>query len=77
MKQWVSIRFKFYSCVKGVQDQRIIIAISDSECDDPSVVEIQNGTQVHLVDLDANVILEFCYIGKPFLIWSICMKVPF
>ena len=54
-----------------------VVLPNDSECDDPSVVEIQNGTQVHLVDLDANVILEFCYIGKPFLIWSICMKVPF
>ena len=43
---------------------------------DPPVIKIQDGTQVYLVNLDADVILEFRYIGKPFLVRRIGMKVP-
>ena len=35
-----------------------------------------DGTKVYFVNLYSGVILEFCYIGKPFLVRSLSMKIP-
>ena len=50
--------------------------ISNPERYNPPVIKIQDGTQVYLMDFNANVILEFCYISKPFLVGGAGMKVP-
>ena len=36
---------------------------------DTPVTEIQNGTQIEFMCLNALIPFEFCHIGKPFLIW--------
>jgi hypothetical protein len=76
MKQRVSVRLKFHGCVKGVHDQWIIIMISNHESYNPTIIKIQNGTQIYFLNLDSDVILEFCHIGKPFFVRSIRMKIP-
>lgn len=49
---------------------------ADLKGDDPTVIQIQNGTQVYFMDLGAGVILELCHIRQPFLVRSSCMKIP-
>ena len=76
MKQWMSIRLQRYRGIKSVHDQRIVIAVSDHVGYNPAVIEIQDGTQVYLVNFDPNVILKFCHIGEPFFVWCVSMKIP-
>ena len=49
---------------------------ADLKGDDPTVIQIQNGTQVYFMDLGAGVILELCHIRQPFLVRSVRMEVP-
>ena len=63
-------------CIKRIENKRIIVRISDHKSHNPSVIQIQNGTQIYLVDFRTNVIFEFRYICKPFFIWFICMEIP-
>ncbi len=76
MKQRMSVRFKSHCSIEGIHNQRIVIAVSDLESDNSTVIKIKNSTQVHFVNLYANVILEFCHVSKPFLVRSVSMKIP-
>jgi hypothetical protein len=49
--------------------------VSDFESYNSSVVKIQNGAQIHLANLRADIILELRYISKPFLVRSISVKI--
>ena len=75
MEQWMCIWFNSNGFIESVHDKRIVIVITDFKGNDPPVIKIQNGAQVYLMDLDADVILELCHIGQPLLIRCICMKV--
>ena len=76
VEQRPGVRFKCHSCIKGVHNQRIVIVVSDLVSYNPAVIKIQNGAQVYLVNFDADVILELCHIGKPFLVRCVSMKIP-
>lgn len=76
MEQRVRIRLQTNSFIKGIHHQWVIVTIADLKSYDPSVIKIQNGTQVYFVNFDTNVILKFCNISKPFLVWRISMKLP-
>ena len=76
MKQWMSVRLQFHSGIKGVHDQRIVIMVSDHVGYNSAVIEIQDGTQIYLVNLDPDVILELRHIGEPFFVWCVSMKIP-
>lgn len=69
VKQRVGIWIRLNSFVKGFVNERIIIVLTQHIGHDTPVIEIQNSTQVKLPHLHALVPFEFCYIGKPFLIW--------
>ena len=64
-----------YSTVKGFENQRIIIPVTHYIGNNTTVIEVENGTKIDLVYLNALVPLELCYIGKPFLIWLVRMEV--
>ena len=76
MKQWMRARLQRYRGIKSVHDQRIVIAVSDYVGYNPAVIEIQDGTQVYLVNFNPDVILKFCHIGEPFFVWCVSMKIP-
>ena len=75
MEQGMCVRLQAYSFIKGIHHKWIIIVITDLKGHDPPVVQIQYGAQIDFMNLEADIILEFCYIGQPFLIWHIRMKV--
>ena len=70
------IRVCLYRTIKGLENQWIIIPVTDHIGNDAAVVEVQNRTEVDLVPLNTLVPLEFCYIRKPFFIGLVRMKVP-
>ena len=76
MEQGMRIRLQMNSFVEGIHHQRIIIMVADLKGNDPAVIQIQNGTQIYFMDLDADLILKLCHIGQPFFIWRNRMKVP-
>ena len=69
------IRLNSHSFIKRIHNQRIVIVVTNLIGHNPTIIEIQNGAQVYLMDFDADVILELCYIGQPLLIRCICMEV--
>ena len=44
MKQRMSVRFKSHCSVEGIHNQRIVIAVSDLESDNSTVIKIKNST---------------------------------
>ena len=50
--------------------------IADLVSYDPAVIKIQDGAQVYLMNICADVILELSYISQPFLIRSIRVEIP-
>ncbi len=43
---------------------------------DPSVIQVQNGAEVDLVDCNALIPLELSHIAQPLLVGLVCMKLP-
>ena len=72
MSKWICRNCR----IKRIENKRIIVRISDHKRHNPSVIQIQNCTQIHLANFRTNVILEFRYICKPFFIGFICMEIP-
>ena len=64
-----------YSTVKGFKNQRIIIPVTHYIGNNTAVIEVENGTKIDLMYLNALIPFELCYIRKPFLIWLVRMEV--
>ena len=62
--------------LKSVVDQRVVVAVTDHICDDPSVIQIQDRAKIEFLFLCSHVIFEFRDIRQPFLVWCICMEIP-
>ena len=69
VEQGMGIRVCLNSFVKGFVNKWIIIMLTEHIGHDTPVTEIQNGTQIEFMYLNALIPFEFCHIGKPFLIW--------
>ena len=65
----MGIRVFLNSFIKGFVNKRIIIVLTEHIGHDTPVTEIQNGTQIEFMYLNALIPFKFCHIGKPFLIW--------
>jgi len=74
--QWMRVRVCGNCCPECVKHQRIVIGISDHIADNSSVIQIQNGTEIYLLYLNANVVLEFSNISQPFLVRPVRFKFP-
>lgn len=68
VEQRMGIRVGFNSLVKGLVDKGIIIALTQHIGHNAPVTEVQNGTQVEFMYLNALVPFELRHIRKPFLI---------
>lgn len=68
VEQGMGLRVCLNSFVKGFVNEWIIIVLTQYIGHDTSVTEIQNGTQIEFMYLNALVPFEFCHIGKLFLI---------
>lgn len=62
--------------VKGVINQRVVVAVPDHISNDASVIQIKYGTEIDLTLLTVLVPFEFRNIRQPFLIRLVCMEVP-
>ena len=76
VEQGMCIRIDLDCLVKGLEDQRIVIVLTEHIGHDAPVTEIQNGAQIEFVDLGSLIPLEFCYIGEPLLIGLCSMELP-
>jgi len=69
MEQGMGIWVCLNSFIKGFVNKWIIIVLTEHIGHDTPVTEIQDGTQIEFMYLNALIPFEFCHIGKPFLIW--------
>ena len=69
------IRGCSYRSVKGFENQRVVISITYHIGDNTTVIEVKDSAKIYLVYLNTLIPFEFCYIGQPFLIWLVRMKV--
>ena len=75
VKQRMSIRIRCHSLFKSIIYKWIAVALADYICDNSTVIQIKYCAEINLSFLASFVVLEFCYICKPFLIWCICPEV--
>ena len=68
------IRICFYSLVKGLEYESIVVAVTYDIGNDSPVAKIQNRTQVDLMNFDSFIPFEFCNIGEPLFIGMLCIK---
>lgn len=76
VEEGMRVRIGFYSLIKGLENQRIIVALTEHIGHDTPVAKVENGAQIEFVHLSSFIPLEFCYIGKPLLVWLLCIKLP-
>ena len=76
MAQRVCIRIRGNRCPECVKHQWIVVNIPDRIADNPPVIQIQDGTEIYLLYLNTNVVLEFSNIGQPFLVGFVCFEFP-
>lgn len=76
VKDWVSIGIGLNSSVKSVVYKRIVIAVANHICNDPSVIKIKDRTEIDFALLTVLIPFEFCYIRQPFLVWTVRMEIP-
>ena len=60
--------------VERVKDQGIVVSVTDHEGDDSAVTQIKDRTQIDLVNLNAIIPFEFCYICCPLLVWFLSVE---
>ena len=72
----MSVRVILDRLVKGLEYKWVIIPVADHIGNDTPVVEVQNCTEIDLVDLDALIPFELRYIRKPLLVGSLGVKLP-
>jgi hypothetical protein len=70
------IRIHGYRLFEGFIDQRIVVAVSNHICDDPSVIQIQDRAEIYFSFLRSDIVFELGHVCQPFLVWRICMEVP-
>ena len=76
VKQRMGVRGFCHSLVKGLKNQCVIVPFTNDEGHDTSVKEIQYRAEIELVDLKANIVLEFRHISQPLCIRPIRIKLP-
>ena len=74
--QRMRVRIRRNRCSEGIKHQRIVIGIPNHVADDPSVIQIQDGTEIYLLYFNTDVVFEFGNIGQPFLVGLVCLEFP-
>lgn len=76
VKQGMCVRTGLHRLVKGFENQRIIVVLTEHMGHDAPVTEIQNGAQIEFVNLNSLIPFEFCYIGEPLLVGLCGIELP-
>ena len=71
MEKRVRAGIGFYGPIKGLKNQRIVIAVTDRIGDDTTIIKIQNSAEIDLVYFNAFIPLEFRYICEPLFVWPV------
>lgn len=67
-EQRVCIRIFQNSFIKRVKNQLVVISVTNNIADDSPVTQIENRTQIELVDNWTFIPLELRYIGQPLFV---------
>ena len=76
MEQRMRVRIGFHSLIKGLENQRIVIAFAEHIGHDAPVAKVEDGAQIEFLYLHTLKPLEFCHIGEPLLIGLCGIKLP-
>lgn len=62
--------------IKHIEDQRIVIVLTDHICDNLTVIEIKDRVKIHFMPVLVLIIpFKFCDIREQFLILSFCCEI--
>ena len=76
MEQGMRVRIGFHSLIKGLENQRIVIAFAELIGHDAPVAKVEDGAQIEFLCLHTLKPLEFGHIGEPLLIGLCGIKLP-
>ena len=72
VEQWVCIRIFQNGLIQCIENQIVVVPVTNYVADDSPVTQIKNRTQIEFVDDWAFVPFEFCYISQPLFVWPSC-----
>lgn len=76
VEQRVCIRIFQNSFIKRIKNQLVVVPVTNNKADDSPVTQIEDRTQIELVDNWAFIPLKLCPIGQPLFIWPSCPELP-
>lgn len=76
VEQRVCARIGLHRPVKSLENERIVIAVTDYIGNNAAVIEIQYGTEIDLMYFNAFIPLELCYICEPLLVRLVRKEFP-
>lgn len=72
MRVWVCL----HSLVKGLEHQRVIVAVGYDIGHNAPIAEVKNGAEIDLMDFNTLIPFELCYISQPLFIGFGSIKLP-
>ena len=72
VEQRVCIRIFQNSFIKRIENQLVVVPVTNNVADDSPVTQIKNCTQIEFVDNWTFIPLELCYISQPLFIRTTC-----
>ena len=69
-------RIGLHRPVKSLENERVVIAVTDYIRNNAAVIEIQYGTEIDLMYFNAFIPLELCYICEPLLVRLVRKEFP-
>ena len=76
MEQGMRVRIGFHSLIKGLENQRIVVAFAEHIGHDAPVAKVEDGAQIEFLYLHTLKPFEFGHIGEPLLIGLCGIKLP-
>ena len=70
----MSTRVGFYCPIKGLENQWVVIPVTDHIGNNATVIEVEDRAEIDLVYFNSLIPFQLCYVGQPFLVWLIRMK---
>jgi|GEM_PF-4542340 len=77
MKQWMCFRMGGHGSIKCIENESVIVAITNGIGNNASIIQVQDGAQIYFVDFRTNVVFKLRHVRQPFRVWRVCVELTF
>lgn len=77
MKQRMCFRMGGHGSIKCIENESVVVAITNGIGDNAPIIQVQDGAQIYFVDFRPNVVFKLRHVRQPFRVWRVCVELTF